>query len=187
VNTFRIFQHVSALGYPDELKLFITIESVNDCHRFQSDLERMQEWSAGRKFGLNAAKCKAISFNRNKKPIRFDYRIGGLNLNMSRKLILQLVSGPPHQVWHSEKVERIQHNIVSFAFCRLRWMVNPLPAYDSRCALLGFESLGDRRTITRELFICDLLCNRIGSAHLISLLRFESNFFLRTNYGRKIL
>jgi hypothetical protein len=29
------------------------------------------------KFGLNATKCKSISFNRNKKPIGFDYRIEG--------------------------------------------------------------------------------------------------------------
>jgi hypothetical protein len=33
-----------------------------------------------RKFGLNAAKCKSISFIRNKKPIGFDYRIGGHEL-----------------------------------------------------------------------------------------------------------
>jgi hypothetical protein len=56
-----------------------------------------------------------------------------------------------------ERVERIQHNFVRFA---LRWTVNPLPAYDSRCALLGLESLEDRRTMTRSLFIRDLLCNK---------------------------
>jgi hypothetical protein len=59
-----------------------------------------------------------------------------------------------------ERVERIQHNFVRFALRRLRWTVNPLPAYDSRCALLGLESLEDRRTMTRSLFIRDLLCNK---------------------------
>jgi hypothetical protein len=72
-EVFRIFQHVSAVGYGDDLKIFMTIESVDDCHRFQSDLDRLQEWCSGRKFGLNAAKCKSIYFNRNKKPIRIDY------------------------------------------------------------------------------------------------------------------
>jgi hypothetical protein len=64
----------------DDLKLFMTSESVDDCHRFQSDLDRLQEWCSGRKFGLNAAKCKSSYFNRNKKPIGFDYRIGGHEL-----------------------------------------------------------------------------------------------------------
>jgi hypothetical protein len=76
-EVFQIFQHVSAL-----LKFFMTIESVDYYHRFQSDLDRLQKWYSGRKFGLNAAKCKAISFNRNEKPIGFDYRIEGLNLNI---------------------------------------------------------------------------------------------------------
>jgi hypothetical protein len=59
-KVFRIFRHVSALGYPNDLKLFMTIESVEDCHRFQSDLDRLQEWCSRRKFGLNAAKSKSI-------------------------------------------------------------------------------------------------------------------------------
>jgi hypothetical protein len=58
----------------------MTIESVDDCPRFQSDMNRLQEWCSERKFSLNAAKCKSIYFNRNKKPIGFDYRIGGHEL-----------------------------------------------------------------------------------------------------------
>jgi hypothetical protein len=33
-KVFRIFQHASALGYANDLKLFMIIESVDDCHRF---------------------------------------------------------------------------------------------------------------------------------------------------------
>jgi hypothetical protein len=76
-EVFRIFQLVFSLGYANDLKLFMNIESVYDCHRFQSDLQRLQEWCSGRKLGLtlNAAKCKPITFNRNKKLIGLDYRI----------------------------------------------------------------------------------------------------------------
>jgi hypothetical protein len=70
---FRIFQYVFALSYADSLKLFKTIKSVDDCHRFQSDLGRLQQWCSSRKFGLNAEKCKSISLNRNKKLIGCDY------------------------------------------------------------------------------------------------------------------
>jgi hypothetical protein len=86
-EVFRMFQHVYALGYADDLKLFKTIESIDDCHRFQSGLDRLQEWCSGRKFGLNAAKCRSIFLNINKKPIGFDYRIGG---NELRTLIKDL-------------------------------------------------------------------------------------------------
>jgi hypothetical protein len=73
---------------------------------------------------------------------------------------------------------------------------DPLPAYDSRCALLGLESLEDRRTVASALLIRDLLCDKTDSLHLRSKLRFESNpyarrrnakllpYFHRTNYGR---
>jgi hypothetical protein len=71
-----------------------------------------------------------------------------------------------------------------------------LPAYDSRCALLGLESIEDRRIVASALLIRDLLCGRIDSPHLTSKLRFEQNpyarrrhaklvpFYHRTNYGK---
>jgi hypothetical protein len=71
--------------------------------------------------------------------------------------------------------------------------VNQLPAYDSRYALLGLESLEDRRTTTGALFNFH---NRCDFAHLSGLLQFESNsyvrkrnvgrmpFYYRTNFGR---
>jgi hypothetical protein len=79
-EVLRIFHHVSALGYADDLKLFMTIESLDNCHKFQTDLNRLQEWCSSNKFELIAAKCKTISFRRNKKPIDFVYHIGGHNL-----------------------------------------------------------------------------------------------------------
>jgi hypothetical protein len=55
---FRIFQHVSGfrLGLCRPM-ISNFLWPLKDCHKW---------WSA-RKFGLNAAKCKSISFNRNKK------------------------------------------------------------------------------------------------------------------------
>jgi hypothetical protein len=58
-EVFRIFQYVSALSYVDGLKLFMIIESVEDCHRIQSAC--LQVWCSEQKFdlnGLNAANCK---------------------------------------------------------------------------------------------------------------------------------
>ena len=102
----------------------------------------------------------------------------------------------PHQACHSERIERIQHNFLRFALRMFQWTANPLPAYDSRCALLGLESIEDQRMIASALLIRDLLCGRIDSPHLTSKLRFEQRpyarrrhaklirFFHRTNYGK---
>jgi Reverse transcriptase (RNA-dependent DNA polymerase) len=66
-EVLRIFEHVSAMGFADDLKLYMSINNVEDCRGFQSDLDRLQ------KFDLNAKKCKTISFTRSKHPIEFDY------------------------------------------------------------------------------------------------------------------
>jgi hypothetical protein len=44
-EVFQIFQHISALGYDDledDLKLFMTIESIDDCHRLRLERCKMQ-------------------------------------------------------------------------------------------------------------------------------------------------
>jgi hypothetical protein len=43
-GALRIFEHVSALSYADDLKLFKQIVSVEDCQRFHFDLDRWQNW-----------------------------------------------------------------------------------------------------------------------------------------------
>jgi hypothetical protein len=251
-SVFRIFEHVAALGYADDLKLFRRIDGVDDCLRFQSDLDRLQDWCQTNKFDLNVGKCKTITFSRCKKPIEYVYRIGGhelerveeikdLGVYLDRKMTflthietiisksarmlgfikrlskefqdpytlktlyvslvrpnLEYASSiwSPHQACHSERIERIQHNFVRFALRRLRWTANPLPAYDSRCALLGLESVADRRRVSSALLVRDLLCGRVDSPLLASKLRFEQRpyasrrhaklvpFFHRTNYGK---
>jgi hypothetical protein len=85
----------------------------------------------------------------------------------------------PHQACHSERIERIQHIFVRFALRMLHWTADPLPAYDSRCALLGLESLKDRRTVTSARLISDLLCDKTDSLQLRSKLRLESNLYAR--------
>jgi hypothetical protein len=60
-----------------DIILNITVETVQDCQRFQSDLDRLNEWCLLNRFDLNPRKCEAISFRRNVGAVQFDYRIGG--------------------------------------------------------------------------------------------------------------
>jgi hypothetical protein len=43
-EVLRIFEHVSAMGFAVDFKLFMAINSVGICGGFQSDLNRLQEW-----------------------------------------------------------------------------------------------------------------------------------------------
>jgi hypothetical protein len=108
-----IFENVSVLGYPDDLKLFMTIRCVGDCQLFQRDLDRLGEWCRSNKFDLNAGKCKSISFRRNMQPIEFVYSINGtvlervdeikdLGVIMDEKMSFCLISrqlSPNHREW----------------------------------------------------------------------------------------
>jgi hypothetical protein len=59
-----IFEHTSILSYADDLELYITVETVEDCYRFQSDLDLLNYWCLVNRFDLNAEKFKTISFRR---------------------------------------------------------------------------------------------------------------------------
>jgi hypothetical protein len=79
-SVFRIFKQVSALGNADDLKLFKRIVGLDDCLRFQSELDRLQDWSQNNKCDLSVGKCRSITFSRCKIPIEHVYRIGGHEL-----------------------------------------------------------------------------------------------------------
>jgi hypothetical protein len=130
-----------------------------DFQLFQKDQDRLDEWSRGNKFDLNAGKCKSISFRRNMwingttnervdeiKDLRVIMggrmsRILGFIKRIPREfhdpytqktLYTSLVSvWSPQQSVHSEWLKRVQHNFIRYTV--LPWRVWPLPAYDARC------------------------------------------------------
>jgi hypothetical protein len=72
-------ENVSVLGYTDDLKLFMTIKSIEDC--FKGILTVWEsEWCRSNKFDLNAGKCKSISFRHNMRSIEFVYSTNGTAL-----------------------------------------------------------------------------------------------------------
>jgi hypothetical protein len=48
-----------------------------------------------------------------------------------------------------------------------------LPAYDTRCLLIGLEVLFDRIIVASALFARDILVGRVDCADLALMLRFE--------------
>jgi hypothetical protein len=71
------------------------------------------------------------------------------------------------------RLERVQHNFIRYAVRQLPVRVWPLPAYDSRCLLIGLEVLSDRIIVASSLFARDILVSRVDCADLALMLRFE--------------
>jgi hypothetical protein len=55
----------------------MAVVTVEDWHRFQSDLDHLNKWSPVSRFDSYMEKYKLTWFGRNMRPIQFDYRIGG--------------------------------------------------------------------------------------------------------------
>lgn len=67
------------LMYADDVKLFLSFNSILDCTLLQNDLGKLAEWCYVNRMSLNLRKCKKLSFYRS-NPIRFDYFIGAYRL-----------------------------------------------------------------------------------------------------------
>lgn len=65
------------LMYADDIKLFVAIESIEDCLRLWHDVEAVAKWCNENGLPLNEKKCVAFSFTRKRTPIMFDYSING--------------------------------------------------------------------------------------------------------------
>jgi hypothetical protein len=60
----RIFRHVRAFFYANDMKLFLPVRDSRDCLKIQNDLNRLAEWCEANALALNVGKCKAIMFSR---------------------------------------------------------------------------------------------------------------------------
>lgn len=74
-NMSSCFRYTQFLVYADDLKIFLRINSVEDCIRFQEDLDRLCEFCKKNFLFLNLDKCFKITFTRNRNIINFFYSI----------------------------------------------------------------------------------------------------------------
>ena len=75
----KIFKFCKCLMYADDLKLYQTIESQNDCNYFQADLQSLYSWVCEWEMSLSLPKCFVITFTNkfNKIYPKTDYNING--------------------------------------------------------------------------------------------------------------
>lgn len=81
------FKHSNFLLYADDLKVYKTIKSIDDCLMLQSDLDRLSSYCTLNKLSLSLAKCNSITFTKNKKQHTYSYHL--LNTQLKRVYLLR--------------------------------------------------------------------------------------------------
>jgi hypothetical protein len=74
------FKYSNFSLFADDLKIYYAILTPDDCLKLQHDLDNLSLWCINNGLNLNVAKCKKITFLRNKNNINFNYNILGENL-----------------------------------------------------------------------------------------------------------
>lgn len=65
--------NVPPLLFADDLKVFLQINSIQDCVRLQETLNHIEHWCNLNKLYLNIAKCKICTYTLKFSPIEFNY------------------------------------------------------------------------------------------------------------------
>ena len=66
--------------YADDVKLYDVIKSPMDCSKIQADLNNVFNWAYMNGLNLNIKKCNSISFNYNRQPSCYDYKLNNTNI-----------------------------------------------------------------------------------------------------------
>lgn len=74
------------LVYADDLKLYIVVQTVEDCERLQCFLDLFVGWCLRNKLIVSIPKCVVMTFHRTKNPILYDYCIEGVMLRRVEKV-----------------------------------------------------------------------------------------------------
>lgn len=63
------------LMFADDLKIYTSISTLEDCLNLQSNLNKVNQWCDLNKLKLNVSKCKIVTFTRKIIPIMYNYSI----------------------------------------------------------------------------------------------------------------
>lgn len=63
------------LLYADNIKIYKSVLTKDDCDMLQADLNRLVEWSDNNLLRLSSSKCEAIRFTSKKRTVHYIYKI----------------------------------------------------------------------------------------------------------------
>ena len=101
---------------------------------------------------------------------RDSYCLRSLYFSLVRSILetAAIVWTPFHNVWIS-RIERIQAKFVRYALRFLPWQnTSDLPSYESRCRLLGMDTLQKRRKIQGTIFLAKVLSGDVSAPWILA-------------------
>lgn len=101
---------------------------------------------------------------------RDPYCLRSLYFSLVRSVLetAAIVWSPAHNVWIG-RIERVQSKFIKYALRFLPWQdVNDLPPYESRCRLLGMDTLERRRNSLRIVFVAKTLLGEIDAPWILA-------------------
>lgn len=77
----ELFQFGNPLLFADDLKLFATVNSIDDARNLQGDLDRLHNWCTDNRLPLNLTKCQVVRISRSLSTYTFEYSLGRMPLS----------------------------------------------------------------------------------------------------------
>lgn len=69
-----------SLLFADDLKLFATVESLENCLELQSQIDIVQRWCGANNLPMNVSKCKVCSYTRRSESLLYNYTYDSISL-----------------------------------------------------------------------------------------------------------
>nr|CAH7727822.1 unnamed protein product [Callosobruchus chinensis] len=76
INDLTLVVQCSKLLYADDLKIYYSVSTIDDCLVLQQDIDAISAWSLSNHLELNIDKCSIVCYTKKSNPLRFTYRIG---------------------------------------------------------------------------------------------------------------
>lgn len=129
---------VDFLLFADDIKIFKTIKTLEDCGRVQDSIDSFSTWVDDNFLKLNIEKCNIVRFHRNTSPIIFDYK-----LNMSPLTTASIIKDLGVYFdnrmtfgFHIEKIAREASSLLGFICRNTRSFSNTSALKSLYCSLV---------------------------------------------------
>ena len=66
--------------FADDTVVYLTISSDKDCHKLQSDLDKLAQWEDKWNMEFHPEKCSVLTVSKKKNPIKWNYKLHGHTL-----------------------------------------------------------------------------------------------------------
>ena len=139
--------------YADDVLLYTTVRTEEDCHKLQADLNSLEQWAKKWNIIFNPAKCEFLRVSNKSYNVLMHYCIQGKEVKHATSSKYLGVTIDDHLTWNdhviskANKVKRfLQHNIkycpsIVMARCLIRPILEYASAIWSPCTQKNIDLL----------------------------------------------